>query len=361
MKRFLSFSKTTLLVVIISTLTFLIAELLVRIILPQDKMVTWIEMHPDGFVMNQSNGTAFQEFGDRKAEYRFNKERLRGGQIQSDKVNILTIGDSFTFGLLLNEEDTYVHLLQHKANQAFADSIQFLNAAVGGSGLADWPGWLENYGEPTKPDYIIYFMNYDDINRALSKNLFVYDPTFPDSLIPSQRWRSKSFVNKLSNKKWYRRFQANSEIANIIVKVLWNNLYFEDLTGNFDPELSTVPIPSLGSFQNDSDYSNLLAHSILKKIDRWCKQNSCEFLIVTTGFLEDKNMSSFDKKFYDLLKDPDQKFDIEYFENSQCVQTRANSNLDELRIPGDSHPNKKGAKIVADCTWEKLVNKLGNQ
>lgn len=33
-------------------LAFLLAEFLVRVFLPQDKMVTWIEMHPPDFMMN---------------------------------------------------------------------------------------------------------------------------------------------------------------------------------------------------------------------------------------------------------------------------------------------------------------------
>lgn len=47
-------------------ISLFVAELAVRIILPQDKMVTWLEMHPDGFMMNQSGGKAFQELGDIK-------------------------------------------------------------------------------------------------------------------------------------------------------------------------------------------------------------------------------------------------------------------------------------------------------
>lgn len=125
MNQFSKVLKIGLLIISASILTLLFGEFLVRVILPQDRMVTWIEMHPDGFVMNQSGGTAFQELGERKAEYRFNKERLRGGKIQDSKVNILAIGDSFTFGLLLNEEDTYIQQLQQKANQMFPDSVQF--------------------------------------------------------------------------------------------------------------------------------------------------------------------------------------------------------------------------------------------
>lgn len=361
MKRPSKVVKTSLLVIISSSITLLFGEFLVRMILPQDKMVTWIEMHEEGFMMNQSGGNAFQELGDRKAFYRFNEQRLRSGEVSNSKINILAVGDSFTFGLLLNEEDTYIHHLQRLADGMYPDSIQFLNGGVGGTGLGDWSGWLEHYGKELSPSYLIYFMNYDDINRTLSKNLYVYDPNAPDSLIKSQRWKPRSFMFKIGQKNWYRWLQANSELANVMVKLLWKNVYFKDVTSDFDPEHSEVPLPSLDSYSEKSDYSNRLTNAILEKIDAWCDENGCEFLIVNTGFFEKENMSMYDKKFYTWLQDSTRQTEGVYFDNIDCVQSNVDSSLDELKIPDDSHPNEEGAKIIADCTWEKLVNKLGNQ
>ncbi len=311
-------------------------------------------MHPDGFVMNQSEGNSFHEFNDRKAEYRFNKQRLRGSEINKEKVNVLTIGDSYTFGLLLNEEYTYARLLQQKADHQYPDSLQFLNGGVGGSGLADWPGWLETYGTDIDINYLVYFMNYDDINRALSKNLYVFDESLPDSLEKSQRWRPRSIMPYLAQKRWYRWVQANSDLANIAVKLLWRNVYFKDVAKNFDPQKSSVRIPEPDSFSEESNYSNLLGFAILNKIEKWCSQNGCEFIVVTTGFFEEENMSIYDRKFYEWYKGASDQ-EENFFDNYACVQDKIISSLDELKIPGDSHPDEKGAQIIANCTWEKLI------
>ncbi|RNC79921.1 MAG: hypothetical protein ED557_12360 [Balneola sp.] len=322
-------------------------------------MVTWLEMHETGFMMNQSGGEAFQEFDDRKADYRFNKHRLRGKEINLGKVNVLTIGDSFTFGLLLNEEQTYVHLLQEKADEYFPDSLQFLNGGIGGSGLGDWPGWLDTHGIDLDIDYLVYFMNSDDINRALSKNLYVYDESLPDSLEKSQRWTPRAILPYLAHKKWYRWIQANSQLGNIVIKLLWRNLYFKDLTKNFDPQKSTVRIPDLDSFSEESDYSTLLGTAILDKIENWCTQNGCEFIVITTGFFEEKKMSMYDQQFYKWYQlSSDQKEN--FFDNYACVQDKIISSLDEIKIPGDSHPNEEGAQIIANCTWEKLITTFEN-
>lgn len=317
-------------------------------------MVTWIEMHPEGFVMNQSGGTSFQEFQDLRVEYNFSKQRLRGDEPKDKKVNILTLGDSFTFGLLLPEEQSYVSLLQNRADSLAADSIQFLNAAVGGAGLADWPLWLESFGEDLNPDYVIYFLNYDDISRALSKNLFIYDETAPDSLIRSQRWEPREYMFSLGQKKWYRWLQAHSQLMNGIVKVLWRNLYHKELTSDFDPEKSSVPIPSVENFSPESDYSNKLGNQVLTNMSNWCVANDCKLLIATTGFFSAQDISPYDSTFNQWISDSEWTSKALYHDITPCVMSAANNDLDSITIPGDSHPNKEGAAIITDCTWNWL-------
>jgi len=350
--------KTSLLILISTLAAVLFCELVVRLFLPQDKMVTWIQMHPEGFVMNQPGGFAFQELGERRAEYRFNSNRLRGSSVDSQKVNVLTIGDSFTFGLLLNEENTYVHLLQEKANALYPDSLQFLNGGVGGAGMADWPAWVDKFGPDLEIDYILYFLNYDDIQRALSKNIYIFDPSAPDSLMRSQRWQPRALMRYFEQRKSYRWLQANSELANILVKLMWRNLYFKDLTHEFDPAKSSVEIPELESFSEDSEYSLNLGAAILDKLDSWCTQNGCEFLVFTTGFFDDETMSAYDEKFYRYYKTTLLETREHFFDNQACVEDRASSGIQELIIPGDTHPNEQGAKTIADCTWEELIIKF---
>ncbi len=70
-------------IIVASTLVgLLLAEFSVRLLFSQNRMVTWLEMHPRGFMMNQEGGTAFQEFGERRADYRFTKNRFRGEEVR---------------------------------------------------------------------------------------------------------------------------------------------------------------------------------------------------------------------------------------------------------------------------------------
>ncbi len=340
------------LVVLSILITLLFVEFAVRIILPQDKMVTWLEMHDEGFMMNQISGVSFQEHDKRIASYAFSEQRLRESEVNSDTEHtILAIGDSFTFGLLLNEEDTYIHHLNNKFLASGNDSVFILNGGVGGAGLADWPLWLETFGEEIKPDKILYFLNVHDLDRALSKNLFVLKN---DSLVQSKRWEPQQFMFDLGKKNWYRWAQSHSHLANIIVKVLWKNVYFKDLTSGFDIEKSTAIIPSYDEFSLNADYSVKLGYALIERMQSWCSVNNCELIVTTTGFFEQNKSDTHTAKFYNSILTNGFPNELSFYDNSTCVDSLTSHNLDSIRIPGDSHPNEEGTSIIAECTWQWL-------
>ncbi len=354
------FSKKLSLLIASLFLSLLFAEMLIRVLLPQDKMVTWIEMHESGFVMNQSGGDSFQELNGERAIYSFSKEGLRGDSPDLKKENVLLIGDSFTFGLLLQEEHTFVYKLQALSDSIYKDSYKFLNGGTGGAGLADWPLWLEHKGTEIQPDYLIYFLNYDDINRALSKNLFILDKTTPDSLIRSQRWKPTKAYHALNQKKWYNWLQAHSELANLIIKVLWKNIYFHDLTSGFNPDKTEVPIPFDSDFSPETGYSTKLGDQLLKELENWCFTNNCSFKILTTGFYAREDISEYDEQFYKFMLNSEWKENEIFHDITPCLQNNLEGDILAIQIPNDSHPNEKGAQIIANCAWEILVNELRN-
>lgn len=346
--------QNTLLVLGSVIVTLLIAEGLVRLIIPQDRMVTWIEMHPRGFVMNQPGGKSFQEFNDRRAEYRFISERLRGNSPDPDRQKILAIGDSFTFGLLLDEEETYVHKLENTL-QSLDYNYQILNGAVGGAGLADWPLWLEEYGKGVAPDKVLYFLNIHDVDRALSKNLFVID-TETEGLIPSQRWEPNEFLFRMNRTATLRWLQTHSVLANRLISQLWKTVYFADVTDNFNPETSSVPIPEIEKLYVESDYSLQLSRLLFERMDNWCRENGCELIVATTGFfVNDADVSPHTEKLYNSILESGITEGVPFLDITPCVEEITGGDINSVRIPGDSHPNEEGAAMIADCLTNELL------
>ncbi len=336
----------------------LIAEILVRIFLPQNRLTTWIEMHPDGFMMNQPGVTAIHNFNERSVQYRLNEMGLRGGVLPpDDELKVLFLGDSFTFGLLLDEDDTFLAKLQQHVNRAIPDKrINLLNGGVGGAGLADWPLWLGEFGQKISPDVVIYVLNTADIDRSISKNLFIANQA-DSSLIQSRRWKPNKLMMKIGRQGWYRSFQRHSDLMNLLVSIAWDNLYFKDVTNGFNYQTSQTALPSEQQRQIESGYSNLLGVLLLEKMKNWCEENECDFMVTTTGFFGFGKDQYYTQPFWEkLMEENPQKFP--FFDISECMMEHTEGNSTGIVIEGDGHPNEEGSALIAECTWSWLQEYL---
>ena len=104
--------------------------------------------------------------------YRFGEPHLREvTRTRSEGARrILVLGDSFTFGWLLDDADTYVARLQELVDAEFGPGrFVLLDAAAGGWGTADYLFFLEDFGPQIRPDAVLVFVNIDDIGRSLRK------------------------------------------------------------------------------------------------------------------------------------------------------------------------------------------------
>ena len=72
-----------------------------------------------------SGGTARHQFGDRIAHYRFNDYHLRGAPVDFGRRRILALGDSYTFGWLLEEDKTYVARLSRACEADYGEETTF--------------------------------------------------------------------------------------------------------------------------------------------------------------------------------------------------------------------------------------------
>ena len=131
----MSWIKNSITLLFFLTISLLLAEFIVRGIYPQNLSGSWRVIDNYGLMLNKNTGQSTQMHGTRKAQYLFEDFGVRSSFKPTDhpKKKVLVLGDSFTFGWLLNIEDTYVEQLA-KANQ----NLLFLNAAAGGWGVSDY-------------------------------------------------------------------------------------------------------------------------------------------------------------------------------------------------------------------------------
>lgn len=217
--------------------------------------------------------------------------------------------------------------------------------------MADWPAWLDHRGEKISPDIMILYLNHSDVDRALSKNLYVVreDSVLKDSI----RWKLRPGFLTLGRMGWYRWLQEHSQLMNILVKIAWRYLYYSDQTDNFSQKDSSVPIPPEDAFDPESGYSRRLSRLLIEKIQDWCDRNNCILVLTTTGFFEKGMTGEHTYKFYESLIDNPSDA-LYFFDNTGCVQQEINGDYESIRIPDNNHPNEKGAKIIAECSMNWL-------
>lgn len=103
-----------------------------------------------------------------------------------DRYRILAVGDSFTFGLFVNDEDTFPYRLQQLLDKS-GEKAAVLNAGVGSTTMTDFLHYLKVKGLGLKPQLVTFSFCENDLvemqdvpfyERLLRENVFSLEKTF---------------------------------------------------------------------------------------------------------------------------------------------------------------------------------------
>ncbi|MFW6346996.1 MAG: hypothetical protein ACOC2C_00125 [Cyclonatronaceae bacterium] len=328
----------------------LIVEIGLRIADRAQLKSTWLEMHERGFMMNRADTDGLHTHNDIRVRYHLSPQRTRGGVVNEEDINIWVFGDSFTFGLLLEEEDSFVHYLNEQVGEYAPDSgIRFINAGVGGTGLADWLAFLETYHDELPIDGILFVHNYDDFARTLAKNLYVLDDA--GVLQESRRWRERSIKKTLDESRLWKQLQENARLFSFMQSLFWSKVYFEDLY----EQNSTVINPYSG-FETMTDYHayalELMPH-IYERLARFSAEQQLPLWISTTGFIGKEESDAVNEVVFSELPEIIANAGLYYEDITPELNARIAGNYDAIRIPEDTHPNAAGAALIGELLWER--------
>lgn len=212
----------------ILSLTFL--EFVSRLLLYQPVLTGLHYVQDNGLITNKDKGFGFHGWFDRKiVKYkygglhsRYNNNLLKNKLFEDKKCNILVLGDSFTFGVLIPFEKTFVGLLEQKLIKELNISLKFHNSAVGGWGLADYAAFINDFKKDLdKFKGIIIFSNSDDARRAvISKNYFLNS----NSKLVRNNSISPTKMRKIIQSKYISNvhdlFLRNSNLARLIRNII---------------------------------------------------------------------------------------------------------------------------------------------
>jgi lysophospholipase L1-like esterase len=333
----------------------LAGEWIVRRVKPQNLSGRWRVYSERGYMMNRSGGRSRQQFGDRVVEYRFNELHLRGGPILPGGRRVLVLGDSFTFGFLLNEEDTFVRVLQRHADENFGPgTFQFLNGGAGGWGTADCLAFLEEFGERIAPEIVLAVFSVDDIGRSVESGLYCFTDDARREIAPAPARRPpsrlKSALNRLAFYDWLIEHSHFVQLARVS--------YLHASRGNA-AQRQTVR----ESLSEDAGLRAgvALGQALFRRMNAWCRDHHARLLVTSNGSHMGKLVPNTRDPTMVFLKRAGGFFESEaipFHDLTPGMEAATGGDWKPWSIPHDGHPNEDGARLIGDLIWDWLRTQL---
>src|SRR5882724_1185431 len=331
-----------------------LCELLIRLVAPQDLTGTWFEKSARGNDINRANWTARHQFKDRVVYYRINDLHLRGGPIRSGTNRFLCVGDSFTFGWLLEETNTSVHTLDEFAARDFPGwTLDFLNGGQGGAGTADSVAFIEDFGPQIRPRAILVFLNNDDTLRSVQHELFKLDPANPNAVVATKpSLIALGLRNRMRASPAYQWTLEHVQLVQLVRMACQRKI------GRANLQRAAANHAGV-----DVAADVQLEKAIFLRLRDWCVVHDCQLFVVTAGFNAFPDFplgrtGNVNKVFLDAAPKFFSENGINFHDIGPDLFASAHGDFRQITIPGDFHPDERGAKLVADFTWAWLKPQL---
>lgn len=332
--------------------SLVLAELIVRVAAPQDLSGTWRRNDDFGLSVHQQNHSVRHQCGKRVLRYRFTKNGLRDLGQGDGEISVLCLGDSFTFGWLLRDEDTFVAKLQAMADREFGPGrFALLNGGHGGWGTSDCVRYFEEYGNDLGVNAVIVFLNMDDIGRSLQCPNYLINADGTLTPISRSADHSGSWMKRIANSlPFYQWTLEHCHLVQLARRVI--------LRGNVAAreaptaqQLATVP---QSSNCVDSVSARRFARALFQRLQQVADERSVRLLVLTTGFHQPASGRELEPtKLFMLMAAQDLADDgIAFHDCTDDMNKRLGGDYSSVKIDGDGHPNEAGASLIADMNWE---------
>tara|TARA_A100000164_G_scaffold357140_1_gene367455 strand:- start:1764 stop:2768 length:1005 start_codon:yes stop_codon:yes gene_type:complete len=327
--------KKNILTIFISVIfSIFLLELAFKLFYPQELNTPLFTTDNDGLVLNNKNDKAYHSFSKINVEYNFGKFHNREYGFDKNKERILILGDSFTFGWLLKDEETFVFKLNNKFNNYY-----FINSATGGWGISDQLSYLTKFCKLIKPEKVIIIINNGDLIRSYNSNLFYLNEQ--NELISG-----KNEVNELSKltENFLYKFLVRNFDSVRFLKKLYVNFFINKNNKNKLTHDSAKAFDKI-----NENYS--LPKKLYLAIDKEVKKCQSDLILINLAWRSietDENLF-----FYRDNKNFFSKNDISFIDLNNEMNI-IHTNKKDFEIKGDGHPNAKANQIFFDVISNKL-------
>lgn len=331
-------------VVIALALALVPGEILVRNFSPQNLSGQWFRTDHNGMSVHRQNHSARHQFGDRVVNYRLNGDGLRDLSQGDSEYRVLCVGDSFTFGWLLRDEDTFIAKLQEKADHEFGRGrFALLNGGHGGWGASAYVRFFEEYGSNLQLSGLIVFLNFDDIRRSLIQPQ--YDLTQEETLVPTAGAGVQEdgvLLGLLNSTLVYPWLLEHSHLLHLA-----RNTAAAAIT----PE----PLPR-SPVATDRTKAKVFCRALFRRLKKLADDQSVQLIVLTTGFHDPPSpyMLNPNKVFMSTAAQAFAEDGIVFYDCTNDLRQELGNDYSSIQIVGDGHPNEAGAKLIAEANWTPL-------
>ena len=321
-----------------------LVELSIRIYLPQDLSSSFRMYGNNGLLLNKKNSKATHYYKERKIKYTFGKFHERSYDLLKKEKKVLILGDSFTFGWLVSDKNTFVYKLDKNFDQ-----YTFVNASAGGWGTSDQLRYLIDFCERIKPLYIINIINFLDFERVKNSNLFYLDKN--DNLTIGSNPISK--MKKVSENSFYKFLIENYHTLNYLKKkYLEIFIHNKSTKNNNNDQIKVKDSKTQIKLINKNKNYNLIK-KVYKKMKLETEKCGSNLFVINLSWEDFKNYDAlnFLKFNYSFFKNNEINF-IELYDEMKFIR----DNKSDYVIAGEGHPNEKANEFIYEILKDEIEN-----
>lgn len=341
------FLAQAILLVVSGIFGLLVGEVAVRFVRPQNLSGAWRVHSARGNLVNEAGVLARHQLGERVVRYRINEDHLRGPSPGQVRPRVLCLGDSYTFGWLVDEADCYVSLISKKFPKH-----EFLNGGAGGWGAADYVSFTEEFAESLKPQTILVFLNFEDISRSLGTRQWAWEKSDGHVLKPVVNPTSPSLLKQIARK--LPAYQWLLEHSHLLQLARQSAIAMPSKTSN-------TPPPAVPAQQGITDGVRL-GQALFTRLHSWCQQHESRLIIMNTGLglchwepeTQDGQETNINRAFCQAAPEFFAKLGVPYVDLTEDLERATKGDFTPFRIPVDLHFNEAGHRLFAETAVRRL-------
>ena len=322
--------------------------------------------HGQLYLVNTPNGAVTHAFQDYRTQYIFNSLGYRGPELVDHARNVAFLGDSFTFGLFTDVDDTEVGILRKRVNETYdkKDKVQVVNAAIAASGIAEWIAYIEDYGWRLKPKIIVANLNYVSISRGYRHPLYRLNCANrtlqrADPVDARGPWPSYTKFGEQLESPVKLFLYNHSQLVMVVRKALQNAK--ARIAPPPPSPVSTAPKPPETNMVFQEEHVNkaeveCFTEAAFKKLNDAANALGAKLVVADIGYRWQTHIpkeKSIDLIALDAVPGVLKKLSISYIDMTDTMY-HAKVNGVIVEIPGDGHPTKEAYSLLADTFWPFL-------